>query len=121
MAANRKQTPSFFEEDVFDPVETVARGNTKRIQNANSQGSFEVNKSKTSEVAHRTAHAPTKKKAGFYISADILERFNRKFYELKLAGVAIDNKSSLLELVLSLALDDMDEGEKSRILQRLKN
>ena len=61
-----------------------------------------------------------KKKAGFYLSMDIIERFNRKFYELKLAGIAIDNKSTLLELALAFALDDLDKGGKSRVLQRLR-
>jgi hypothetical protein len=63
----------------------------------------------------------TKKKAGFYLSMEIIERFNRKFYELKLAGIAIDNKSTLLELALAFALDDLDKGAKSRVLRRLDN
>ena len=50
---------------------------------------------------------------------EIIERFNRKFYELKLAGIAIDNKSTLLELALAFALDDLDKGAKSRVLGRL--
>jgi hypothetical protein len=50
---------------------------------------------------------------------EIIERFNRKFYELKLAGIAIDNKSTLLELALAFALDDLDKGAKSRVLRRL--
>jgi hypothetical protein len=60
-----------------------------------------------------------KKKAGFYLSKEIINRFNFKFHELKLAGIAIDNKSTLLELALAFALDDLDKGEKSRVLQRL--
>ena len=60
-----------------------------------------------------------KKKAGFYLSAQILERFNLKFHELKLAGAAIENKSALLELVLSFALDDLDKGGKSAILKSI--
>jgi hypothetical protein len=61
-----------------------------------------------------------KKKAGFYLSVDVLQRFTFKFHELKLAGVAIDNKSTLLELALSFALDDMDKGKNSRVLKKLK-
>jgi hypothetical protein len=34
--------------------------------------------------------------------------------------VAIDNKSTLLELALSFALDDMDKGQNSRVLKKLK-
>jgi hypothetical protein len=63
--------------------------------------------------------ADTKRKAGFYLSVDILNRFNRKFHELKLEGVAIENKSALLELALSFALDDMDKSKESRLLSDL--
>jgi hypothetical protein len=63
--------------------------------------------------------ADTKRKAGFYLSVDILNRFNRKFHELKLVGVAIENKSALLELALSFALDDMDRSHESRLLSHL--
>ena len=60
-----------------------------------------------------------KKKAGFYLSADVLDRFTRKFHELKLAGVAVENKSTLLELALSFALDDLDKGTRSKVLKTL--
>ena len=96
MATSRKETPDFFEDRTLDPVET-ATGHGK-----GSKGLSSV--------------SVQKKKAGFYISTDILERFSRKFYELKLAGVGIDNKSTLLELALVFALDDMDRGVDSRIL-----
>jgi hypothetical protein len=43
----------------------------------------------------------------------VLDRFNTKFYELKLAGVAIENKSGLLEMALEYALDDLVKGEPS--------
>ena len=48
-----------------------------------------------------------------------LDRFTRKFHELKLAGVAIENKSALVEMALSFAMDDIDKGEHSRLLKRL--
>ncbi len=67
----------------------------------------------------RSVNNASKKKAGFYLSVDVLQRFTHKFHELKLAGVAIDNKSTLLELALSFALDDMDKGNNSRVLQKL--
>ena len=35
-------------------------------------------------------------------------------------GAAVDNKSALLELALSYALDDMDKGKNSRVLKNLK-
>jgi hypothetical protein len=63
--------------------------------------------------------AAAKKKAGFYLSTDILNRFTLKFHELKLAGVAVDNKSTLLELALGYALDDLDKGSQSRVLKKL--
>jgi hypothetical protein len=49
----------------------------------------------------------------------VIERFDRKFHELKLAGAAIDNKSMLLEAAMAFALDDLDRGEKSEVLRRL--
>lgn len=60
-----------------------------------------------------------KKKAGFYLSLALIERFDRKFHELKLAGAAIGNKSTLLEAALDYALDDLDRGEHSQVLRRL--
>ena len=95
MATHRKQTPNFFEDRSIDPVETAT---------GHGKGSRGLSQ---------------KKKAGFYISTSILERFSRKFYELKLAGVGIDNKSTLLELALAFALDDMDRGTQSRILKSI--
>jgi len=50
---------------------------------------------------------------------DILNRFTHKFHELKLAGVAVDNKSTLLEAALGYALDDLDKGEESQVLKKL--
>jgi len=64
--------------------------------------------------------ADLKRKAGFYLSDETLERFNRKFYELKLAGAAVDNKSALMEAALDFALEDLDRGRQSRVLQRMK-
>ena len=97
MATHRKETPDFFDDRTIDPVET-ATGHGRRSKGLSS------------------VSAP-KKKAGFYISTSILERFSRKFYELKLAGIGIENKSTLLELALAFALDDMDRGADSRILE----
>jgi len=97
MVTHRKKTPNFFEDQTIDPVETAT-------------GHGKVSKGLSSV-------STPKKKAGFYISTGVLERFSRKFYELKLAGVGIDNKSTLLELALNFALDDMDKGAQSRILQ----
>ncbi len=94
MPTRRKTEPDLFEEGLPDPVETASGG-------------------------RRTAPpaGETKRKAGFYISGDLLKRFNTKFYELKLAGAAVDNKSALLEAALSFALDDLDRGGESRVLK----
>jgi hypothetical protein len=119
MADRRKQTPDFFEDDAFDPVGT-ATGHPIHSPRAASDGAPAAH-----EAAHKkkgdagTALLPVKKKAGFYLSADMLERFNLKFYELKLAGVTIENKSNLLERLLAFALDDIDKGQQSRILKRI--
>lgn len=60
-----------------------------------------------------------KKKAGFYLSEPLLERFNRTFHEMKLADAAVDNKSSLLEILLEFALDDLAQGERSRVRKKI--
>ncbi|MBW2409672.1 MAG: hypothetical protein JRF72_07725 [Deltaproteobacteria bacterium] len=123
MADSRKITPDFFEDSDPDPVET-ATGPPENSPNRTS-GSARTPGPAPSAKAGRltnpqaaTGSAVAKKKAGFYLSADILNRFNLKFYELKLSGAPIDNKSNLLELMLGFALDDMDKGEQSRILHR---
>jgi len=99
MANDEKNTPDFFEEKPFDPVNVA-------IGHENKSGRLESKK-----IA-----ADTKRKAGYYLSVEILNRFDRKFHELKLEGVAIENKSALLELALSFALDDMDKSHQSRLL-----
>ena len=105
MAARKNKTPEFFNEESFDPVE-VATGQ-------GGQGG----------VGPKTHVGPAanKKKAGFYLSVELLDRFTRKFYELKLAGAAIENKSALLELALSFALDDLDRGSKSQMMQNIES
>ena len=107
------QTPDFFEDDVLDPVEAATGyGNPSHQPGSGPQGG-------SGKAGDKSVSLPNKKKAGFYLSSEILERFNLKFYELKLAGVTIENKSNLLELALAYALDDIDKGRKSRILQKI--
>lgn len=89
MAKNKHDPHDFFEESSIDPI-GAATGQVR--------------------AAHR------KQKAGFYLSRQVLERFNRKFYELKMEGRAIGNKSALLEAALDYALDDIDQGTDSQIL-----
>jgi len=89
-----KNLPDFFDTDPVDPVNAATGG------------------------ASMPAAKP-KKKAGFYLSLQVIERFDRKFHELKLAGAAVDNKSTLLEAALAFALDDLDQGEESKVLQLL--
>jgi hypothetical protein len=108
MATGKKKLPDFFKDDGIDPVDAVTGKRKSRPQD-----------NRTSSVKDAKTGMLSKKKAGFYLSMDIIERFNRKFYELKLAGIAIDNKSTLLELALAFALDDLDKGAKSRVLRRL--
>jgi hypothetical protein len=110
MATGRNKLPDFFSEDGIDPVES-ATGKPKPL--TQDKSTFSAKDAKTG--------MSTKKKAGYYLSKEILERFNLKFHELKLAGIAIDNKSTLLELALAFALDDLDKGAKSRVLQRLRS
>jgi hypothetical protein len=112
MASARKKTPDFFDEDGPDPVET-ATGYSSHSPQSNAAPSG------APDNAGSTGQSAAKKKAGFYLSVDLLNRFTHKFHELKLAGVAIDNKSTLLEAALGYALDDMDKGEQSQVLKKL--
>ena len=112
MAARRKDTPDLFAETALDPVESA----TGYRRSAAAPPSPEA--PAAASVA-KPVNSALKKKAGFYLSVDVLQRFTLKFHELKLAGVAVDNKSTLLELALSFALDDMDKGSRSRVLKKL--
>lgn len=94
MASGKNKSPDFFEDHWIDPVAAATRGQV-------------------------TVAAKRKRKVGFYISEDLLNRFTRKFHELKLSGVAVDNKSSLVEMALTHALDDLDKGKGSHLLQNL--
>jgi hypothetical protein len=62
--------------------------------------------------------AVPKRKAGFYFSEILLDRFTRKFHQLKLDGVSIENKSDLAEMALHFALDDLDRGEASSLIKQ---
>ena len=108
MATGRNKLPDFFSENGIDPIQS-ATGNRRPLTE---------DRDATAEKGAKTMRS-TKKKAGFYLSRDILERFNLKFHELKLAGIDVDNKSTLLELALEYALDDLDKGRNSRVLQKL--
>jgi hypothetical protein len=112
MAARSKDTPDLFAETALDPVES-ATGYRKPASPPPNPGSL------ATSSAGKPDSPSLKKKAGFYLSVDVLQRFTLKFHELKLAGVAVDNKSTLLELALSFALDDMDKGSSSRVLRKL--
>ena len=106
MPTRRHQMPDLFDDHLPDPVE-AATGRRQPAEGLRPPG--------------RTA--PTmpeaKRKAGFYLPDELLERFNTRFYELKLAGTAVGNKSALLEAALGYALDDLDRGTESRILKRI--
>lgn len=110
MASGKKKIPNLLRNNPFDPVSSatgsMAESRTVALKKASIEESKKIS-------------GPKKKKAGFYLSVDIIERFNRKFHTLKLAGLAIENKSALLEASLSFALDDMDKNSKSRILKTL--
>ncbi len=91
MVNDPKNPPDFFEPAPLDPMQSATGGGDPGGPIA-------------------------KKKAGFYLSVDVLNRFERKFYELKLAGAPVGNKSSLLEAALNFALDDLDRNPQSRVL-----
>lgn len=89
-ASKQNKSPDFFEEHVLDPMAT-ASGN------------------------HIVRKPVPKKKAGFYLSEALIERFNRRFHQMKLDGVPIGNKSAFVEIALSYALDDLEKGKESRL------
>lgn len=92
-ASDNKIIPDFFDETRLDPV-SVATG--------------------------RPVPKPgvPKRKAGYYFSETLLDRFTRKFHQLKLDGVPIESKSALAEMALHFALDDLDRGDASQLLTR---
>ncbi len=94
-ASEHNKPPDFFEDLDLDAVSTAMR-------------------------APVPGKSVPKKKAGFYLSETLLERFNRHFHQMKLAGIAIENKSALLEAALLFALEDLEAGEASLILKALK-
>lgn len=108
MTQKNKKTPDFFDAGLLDPV-SVATGSRRA----------EKKKSSVEEKKNSSGAGGFKKKAGFYLSSELLERFSRTFYELKLEGLLVDNKSTLVEAALTLALDDIDQGGKSVIRRML--
>jgi len=123
MAANKKKTPDFFKDESFDPIEVATGprrpGGPDRSEDQDSAGPSHSHAAGNANKKPAVSQKVQKKKAGFYISVEVLKRFDRKFYELKLAGAAIENKSALLELALTFALDDLDKGTKSRVLKNI--
>ncbi|MCP4672500.1 MAG: hypothetical protein GY857_14490 [Desulfobacula sp.] len=116
MARIRKESPDFFDDDPFDPV-IAATGSDHQGDEDDPKNSSTEERKKW-KIENRKQQ--TKKKAGFYLSIDVLERFTRKFHELKLSGVMIENKSALVETALSFALDDIDMGENSEVLKKFR-
>ncbi|MBA4366306.1 MAG: hypothetical protein C0403_01555 [Desulfobacterium sp.] len=100
MTIGKNEKPDFFENITFDPVMAAI-------------GSGEKDNDKISPLEEKK-----KKKAGFYLSLDVLARFTRKFHELKLAGMQIENKSAFVEAAILFALDDIDKGNESKVLQK---
>lgn len=92
--SRRNEPPDIFDDNPVDPMTVAIRSPRKK------------------------APLP-KKKAGFYISESLLDRFNRRFHQLKLDGVPIENKSALVEIALTLALDDLDKGDQGILLAAL--
>jgi hypothetical protein len=108
MSKHRAKPPDLFADCGPDPIDAACGPR------------LTVPSESTPRPKRADAGSEPKRKAGFYIPDELLERFNRKFYQLKLAGAAVDNKSALLEAALSFALDDLDCGTESRVLQRMK-
>lgn len=96
-ASEQNNSPDFFEEHDLDPLASATGRKT-------------------------AAKKPVpKKKAGYYLSEPLLERFNRRYHQMKLDGAAIENKSALVEAALTYALDDLDRGQQSEIVAALND
>jgi hypothetical protein len=93
--SDKKNIPDFFDENRVDPVSMATGGPIPKPD-------------------------IPKKKVGFYFSEALLDRFNRKFHQLKLDGVPVENKSVLAEIALSFALDDLDRGAASHLIGKIK-
>ncbi len=93
MGPDKNSPADFFDENLIDPIQAASGGRSAPV---------------------------AKKKAGYYLTVEMLDRFTRKFHELKLAGFPIENKSALVEAALAFALDDLDQGERSRVLRSLR-
>lgn len=107
MNADNKNIPDFFEDEQFDPVTTATGG----AASAKPVGQVPATQSDRGGW--------NKKKAGFYLPKDLIERFNRKYHQLNLEGVVVGNKSALLETILEFGLEEMDRGSHSEIQKRL--
>ena len=118
MAASKNKTPDFFKDQSPDPIEVATGPGRRQKQHDDRPSSAGAPQVFTKNLS--ASRSVLKKKAGFYVSVDLLDRFTRKFYELKLAGVSIGNKSSLIEMALAFALDDLDKGPKSMLLRDIK-
>ena len=103
MAGTQPKDQALFEESPFDPVQAATGRQPVKTTRGRSGGNA----------------AEEKRKAGYYLPASVLDRFNRKFYELKLQGRSIENKSALLAAALRFILDDIDRGSESRFLKGL--
>lgn len=103
MKTEKDRKPEFFEANPIDPVLAAIGLDEKKISSA--------------EDGKNGGHA-RKKKAGFYLSLDVLDRFTRKFHEMKLAGLTIENKSAFVEAAIVYALDDVDKEEGSKFLEK---
>jgi len=107
MPTKRNQTPDLFADHLPDPLD-AAMGRRDAPVPGRPLGRRPAGRA-----------AELKRKAGFYLSDELLGRFNTRFYELKLAGVGVENKSALLEAALAYALDDLERGPESKILKRM--
>lgn len=106
MKTEKDRKPEFFEANPIDPV-LAAIGLDERG----------AKKSSSVEDGKNGGHAK-KKKAGFYLSLDVLDRFTRKFHEMKLDGITIENKSAFVEAAIIYALDNVDKEEGSEFLEK---
>ncbi len=62
-----------------------------------------------------------KVKAGYYLPVDLLDQLDRAYLTLRLNREPVQSKSQLVEIALGLLLNDLEQGDKSTVLQKLRN
>ena len=125
MAQNsgRKQTPSFFDEDeALDPVKAATFSPKGRAHKEKNEGELDdTSIEPNTHSAKKISKIEKKKKAGYYFKPSNINRFEKAFLEIQLNGHWKGRQSEFMEAILEFGLVDLESGDQSEILKKLKN